>query len=89
MAKRVLVAEGSTMKEGKVGTAYFEEESGLPSERSVQESLNSDGSVSTSLQDKLKHISRPLIKTAYKNFHMKSRSKIKCRPSVNVSQNIF
>ena len=86
---KVLVAEGSTMKEGKVGTAYFEEESGLPSERSVQESLNSDGSVSTSLQDKLKHISRPVIKTAYQEFSYEVKIKNKVQTECKCQSKYF
>ena len=86
---KILVAEGSTMKEGKVGTAYFEEESGFPSERSVQESLNSDGSVSTSLQDKLKHISRPVIKTAYQEFSYEVKIKNKVQTECKCQSKYF
>ena len=86
---KILIAEGSTMKEGKVGTAYIEEENGLTSERLVQESLNSDGSVTTSLQDKLKHISRPVIKAAYQEFSYEVKIKNKVQTECKCQSKYF
>ena len=71
------VVKGSTMIEGKVGTAFIEEADGLISERSVSESLDPDGKVTSSLEDNLHHISRPIVKSVDQEFSYEVKLKNK------------
>ena len=74
---KILIAKGSTMKEGNVGTAYIEEANGLTSERWVSESLDPDGKVTLSLEDNLHHISRPIVKSVDQEFSYEVKLKNK------------
>ena len=71
------VVKGSTMKEGKVGTAFIEQADGLISERGVSESLRPDGTVVISIEDNLNHIGRPIVVHALQEFSYEVKLKNK------------